>query len=313
MSNEFLADSLIDEVRLEGLLPQSDETSTASRIRSILNREQRLYLMTLLLKAREEYQTDFALVTKVSGTSRYRIPSRAVGAAIRRVLDVQSPADVPLYPISQDRLQSQGNLGSTTGEYYLDGNYLVLTSTPTSSGTLQIVYPRRFNRIVEADDAAEISAINTVTKAVTLTVPTTGSADVPEDFSSSETYDFIRGTPHFDILGTNEPATLAANVLTFTNALPAELAVGDFVALTGQTPISNAPLELQDVLIYKAAYAYLSSGGDANKAGMVEKRWQAAEANALSLISPRVKDAEGFLINFNAPGWTRGRFRRWGR
>lgn len=81
------------------------------------------------------------------------------------------------------------------------------------------------------------------------------------------------------------------------------------MALATETPICNAPLELQDVLVYRAVAVHLQSRGD--------PKWQAAKAlldeakdNALSLIQPRSQDEAKALINYNAPGWQRVPVRR---
>lgn len=311
-SSEYLADELIDSVREEGLLPDADEESTTPKIRRILNREQRLYLMTLLLKAREEYQCDSITVAVVSGTARYALPSRAVAASIRRVERVAA-SPIPLYPVSQDRLQSLGGSAFGTGDYYLDGNYLVLIETPSSTDTLRVVFARRFNKVVAGEEACVVTDFDADAKTVTLALASDDDVTAPPDaFTATGSYDFIRGTPHFDLLAEDSAATaLASNVLTFSS-LPGELAVGDFVALAGQSPVANMPLEVQDVLVLKAVHSYLSGGKDGNAANLVKERLAQAEADLLSLISPRVADSPKFFINFSAPGWNRLRW-RWRR
>jgi hypothetical protein len=98
-------------------------------------------------------------------------------------------------------------------------------------------------------------------------------------------------------------------VLTFTNALPDGLVVGDYVALAGQTPICQAPLELHDILAFRACVKHLTSRGDPKLAGMIEDL-KAMRDDALSLLQPRVQGSAKVLINPNAPGWNRGFARR---
>ncbi len=154
-------------------------------------------------------------------------------------------------------------------------------------------------------------SVNTGTKQVTLVMPSDETSGVPESFVSGLEYDFIRGTPHFNVLAANHEATVASNVLTFTDDLPDDLAVGDFVALAGQTPIVNVPLEFQDVLVIKAVYSYLSGSGDTVKTPMAGERWKQAEKDVLALCMPRVSDTPQLVINYYGPGWGRGIRRRW--
>jgi hypothetical protein len=301
VASAYLADDLITAVQEEGLLPASDESSLTTKVRRILNREQRLYLQALLQKAREEYQTDWATLSVVAGTTEYRIPTRAVGAAIRRLEDTTNGTAV-LYPV--DSLRAGQPYG--TGDFYVKGNKLVLVATPTDSATLRVVYARRFNQIVAATEAREITAFNLSTGALTL------ASTKPTAFTTSRTYDIVRGTPHFDVMAKDVACSVASGTsLTLTAAdLPSDLAIGDYVSLAGETAICNAPLELQDVLVLKACHSYVASGGDAGKAALLKERLVQAEMDALNLITPRVKDTPPLLINFHAPGWNRGHFRR---
>lgn len=310
-SSEYLADELIDAVREEGLLPASDEESTTPKIRRILNREQRLYLAAFVRRAREGYFEDADTLTVVAGTTRYRLPTRATAAAVTLVEEVTSSTTRVLVPLTRKGAASEAaSLG--VGDFYFDGNYLVLVATPTSSASLRITYQRRLNKVVAAEEACVVLGKNTILKTVTLALASDDSnTTLPDTFVNGVVCDFIRGTPHFDVLAKDNAATVASNVLTFEDELPTELEVGDFVALAGETPVANMALELQDVLVLKAVHSYLSGGKDANAASLVKERLTQAEADALTLLTPRAKDTPPMVQNFYAPGYNR--FRRWRR
>jgi hypothetical protein len=92
--------------------------------------------------------------------------------------------------------------------------------------------------------------------------------------------------------------------MTFTADLPDELAVGDYVALAGETPIVNAPVEAQDLLLARATYVYLLARGDA-KAMAAREYLADVEARALPLIKPRTEGNEEVILNFHGVGWNR--------
>lgn len=299
MPSGYLASVLVDAVRETGQLPRSDESSTTSKIIGIMNREQRLYLTSLLLRAREEYHVATVTVTVTAGTSAYAIPSRAVAAGLKSVELVVAGGNRILNPIAPETATTYGSAG--TGDYYLQGNSLVLLNSG-ASGSLLVKYFRRLNKIVPAAETAEIASINTTTKAVTL-------VSRPSTMTGSATYDFIKGTPHFDVLDIDLAATQVGLVLTFAVALPASLAVGDYVALAGETPICNAALELQDVLVMRAVFKYLRGNKDP-AAAEAKADADEAEKDALSIICPRVETDTKPIQNFNAPGWNRYRRRR---
>lgn len=311
--SEFLADTLLIEAAKEaGMLLKAGEDAITSRLRGIINREQRLHLSALLRKAREGYLEDSATIATVAGTTRYRLPTRAVAAAVSLVEEVTGSTTRILVPLSRKGaagMEAQAGVG----DFYFDDNYLVLVATPSVAGSIRLAYQRRLNKVVAATAACVVTGINTVTKAVTMVLASDGAtATLPTTFTSSATYDFVRGTPHFDVLGKDLAATVAANVLTFAATLPTELAVGDFVALAGQTPVANVPLELQDVLVLRAVYLSLAGNGDP-QTGAWKALLDEAEADALVLMSPRAKETPPTFQNLHAPGYNRMRnFRRYG-
>lgn len=299
----YTADELLTAVRDSGLLPSSEESAQSTKLLALMNREQRLYLAQLLLSARESYQVTSVDTSVALGATRVRLPSKAIGAAIKRVEKVQSNGDLALLtPFNDDRKDERGQF-SGPGDYYLEGNHLVFFEALAAAATLRITYFRRMNTLVLAESAGRVASFNSGAKTVTLT-------SVPTGWSGTQSYDVIQGSPHFDTLAASESASLAGSVLTFTNALPSELAVGDYVALAGETPICQAPLELHDVLVARTTYMWVKAKGDP-KVSVAKEALDEVRALALSLIQPRVTSSAKPLINFNAPGWNRTR-RRWG-
>lgn len=302
MPSKHLASVLVDAIRDTGLLPAADSVTTTAKLIALMNREQGVYLMRLLQSAREEYQSTSEDVAVVSGQTRYRLPSRATASAVKLVALVDTAGnELTLHPVERGQVEKERVYGAG-GDYYFEGNCLVLIRAATE-GSLRFVYARRFNTIVPAEEAAEISTI--VGNVVTL-----AGSSVPEDFPTADTaYDFVQSAPQFDVLAVDQSATRSGQVLTFAAAPPADLAVGDYVALAGETPICNAPLELHGVLVLRAVLVHLVARGDARAQGAADLLKQERD-DALALIQPRAKDTAHVVQNFNAPGWSNGRIRR---
>lgn len=301
MANEYLAESfLISAMQDTGVIPSAESGLTA-RLFGFMNREQRVYLTRLLLSVRESYRVATVDVTLVAGTTSYPIPSRAVGAKLKLVelLDAQGSPTRPLNPIDSSQVYESGLRGGP-GDFKLQDNSIVFLASPTG-GTMRLHYFRRLSRLVSADSAMEITSFSAGAKTVTGTI---GTGPALSNFTSTAHYDLIRGAPHFDVLGADLSATISGSTLTFATALPSDLAVGDFVALAGQSPICNAPLELHDVLAQRALVSYLESQGDP-KAQVAGKTLDRMREDALAILSPRVEDTPTKLINYNGPGWLR--------
>lgn len=296
--NPYLASSLIQALRDEGMIPPSDLTATTRKLLGFLNRSQRVAITDLLQSAREEYQYATQDITLTSSRT-YPIPTRSVVSGLAMVLHIGSGDSNtngrPLNKIQPDQVHAH-RMARVGAAYFLDGNNLELTHE--LSGTLRLKYIRRLNVIVPASECGEVDSINTGTKTVTL-------VSVPSDFSSTETYDFVQGQPQFNLLGESLTATLSGSDLVFDDALPDDLAEGDYVALAGCTPICQAPVELHDVLTQDALTTYLQATGDP-KAAVAEQQLAKVRGAALSLISPRVQAPSEVLVRYGGPGWRRG-------
>jgi hypothetical protein len=297
-------------MRRAGKLPPHDQAGTAAALLSKLNAEQRLYLTRLLSSTREQYRQAYYDVTTTAALKRYAIPARAVAAGIVSVAKVESSgARLPFKFFADYRVHEANN--PTAGDCYLEGNELVLYADPGVI-TLRVTYCRRLSELVLEASARAITAINTGTKTITI-------AAAPSTFTGRTTMDLVKGTPHFDTYGIDLACSSigsGATSVVFTNTLPTNLAVGDYVCLPGETPVCNAPWELHDVLVHKAAHAWLIERGDQRAAGLAELLWGrdgqgGMEADAMSLLSPRVETNSKPLINFSGPGWSRwnGRWR----
>ncbi len=307
-TNEYLVSELIAAVRDTGMLPEADEEENTARLLGFLNREQRLYLTRLLLSVRESYRVASVDVAVAAGQTSVRIPSRAVGAKLKRLewVIAGSPSR-PLNPMNSGDVFDTGLMGGP-GEFYLEDNSILFAAAP-GSGTLRVLFYRRLNKLVAAEEAGLIIDFD----ANTITLDDDADFVWPEAFTTGETYDLIQGRPHFDILGADLVVTArdtAAKTLTFAEPLPDDLVAGDYVALAGQTPICMAPLELHDVLVQRALEQYLKSQKDAAGAKSVTDTLKEMRDDALAILCPRIEDPPMALINYDAPGWNRGRRHR---
>ncbi len=303
MASEFLASVLlVDAMRDIGMLSSQDESATTPRLLGHLNRERRVWLAKLMMSVREGYNKTAEEVDVESGATRVRIPSAAVGAKIDKLEVSNGSGGWAKLNETSARTQGDSADSASDGQWYFLDNHVYFVSALASASTVRFTYVRRSNRIVDADDTREVSTFGATT--VTL-----AGSDVPADFlTTATTYDIIQGTPHFDVIATGVSATRSGQVLTFASGvLPDELVAGDYVAISGETPIVQAPVELQDVLCYRAVFQYLRSIGD-QKAELVKQDLMEMEQAAISILTPRAEGHDRFVINYNAPGW--GRFIR---
>lgn len=262
--------------------------AAAADILARLNESLQEQLLPAILRTRERHFIAPKDSTVSSGTATYAIPSRALGGRLFDVVLVRSGSDNSEKPLtrkeSYDLPYFNQTTQSVTGEpafFVVEGNNLVLWPTPGATYTLRMKYHRRPNYLVATSAVATITAINTGTKTITASL-------VPNTWTSSLTFDFIKGRPHFDALSEDQAATnVTSTTVTFSATLPTGLVVGDHVCLAGESPVAQVPFETHALLAQAVATDMLIAQGDP-MAAQSQAKLKELEDNIGVLVSPRV-------------------------
>jgi hypothetical protein len=263
---------LLESIKNRAAVPEDQTNFPDSTLLTIADEETRSLLMPSILKYREEWMTYGYNHSLTASQSAYRLPYRAFGGKLRLLYyqDTQGNKAFPVR-ITPERMQEFSGNHTTSGyptHYYMQHGSVVVEPTPTvTSGTLVMTYYRRPSELVATTAVATITAINTGTGVVTL-------SGVPASWVSSTIalvpYDFVRAKPEFDALAIDQTPTASGSSTTLTfSSLPTDLAVGDYVALAGKTPIPQVPADLHPILAQLVANRVLESLGflDELKAG----------------------------------------------
>jgi hypothetical protein len=141
---------------------------------------------------------------------------------------------------------------------------------------------RRPNNICLTSAAGQVSVINTLTNEVTL-------LNCPTTWVVTDTFDVIMGKPGFksradDATITNIDTT--TKVLTFTT-LPTGLAVGDWVALSGFSPITQIPYEVFNILEQRVVIKMLEEMKDSEGLKNAADVYKDMTDKFRTLVSPR--------------------------
>jgi hypothetical protein len=237
------------------------------------------YLLPLLRKVREDYylqETDFTIA---SGAD-YRIPYRAAGAALRDIQLISSGGDVKHPPrITIDELDDETT--GTWGVYFFGGVVRLLEIEPSEYPTLRMVYYLRPSSLVDPSAVGVVQSFDATAKTVTL-------VSAPAAFSGITSWDIVRAKPGFDMLAFDKAGTLAGTTITFSTALPADLAVGDYVCLPEQTPVPQIPAEFFSLLVERMVFRFAQGQGDTEAAQLAASVATRLEADAVSLVRQRL-------------------------
>lgn len=292
----FDTSELLQQIRDKAKGPSGTPSGWADAdLLRMVNSELLSVLAPQLMEKREEYLHTTKDYTMTAGTAGYLIPTRAVLGGLRNLGAVATDGVYrDLTPLSQEEMD--GLKLTTTGKpsrYYLEASTIQLYPVPDAAETLRVKYVRRPSRIV----AANTSTVGVVSSKTATVVTLT--ATKPTTFTTSSPLDFIQGTPHFDALADDKTPTVASGTsITFAaGVIPSSLVAGDYLALAGESPVVQLPVEVFYLLAQRVANALMRNWDQVGlKAGEEEE----ARLNALvlgSALSPRNRGAAPSLIS----------------
>jgi len=291
----WTTDDLVAEVKLRCGWPSAGGFMTDAEILTIADSEMSGTVAPLIRRAREEFWVTTAPdVALVSGQSEYRVPSRALGSALRDVLiakgdTLYSAPELP--PEEEHRFKTNAGPWHSPFGYFLQGSYLRILPTPTSSDcSLRIKYYRRPSKLVPLSSTAKVSSASGTT--------ITTEATVPSAWGTSETVDIIDSLSPYDSLGDDIAGTsIATTNVTVAAGVPSSVKAGDYVSLEGTTPVPQIPDAVRPVLVLATMRGCLDAAGDNEDAAKAEAQLNRQAARIGGLIEPRVTGERPVVIN----------------
>jgi hypothetical protein len=179
--------------------------------------------------------------------------------------------------------------------YWFEGNNIkIIDPNSNVNNILRVFYEQRPNYLISEADAGQITSIDT--GANTITLSNANASWV----SGTTTFDITQQKPQFTLLMQDEPATIAANVLTFTNPISTNVQVGDWVAEANCSPIAQIPLEFQNVLCQSVVVKCLEALNYSDKSVAARIKYEQMAQSALDQISPRANKQPEYLVNRNS-------------
>jgi hypothetical protein len=270
---------LITRVKRRGVIPVAQATWLDADFLETADDEILSYLVPLVRRVREDYylqETDFT----VSDGAEYRLPYRAAGAALRDLQLITSGGDVKHPPrITIDELDDEA-VGAW-GAYFFGGVIRLLEVEASDYPTLRMVYYLRPSALVAPSAVGVVQSFNATAKTITLVA-------APAAFTGITSWDVVRAKPGFDMLAFDKAGTIVGTTITFSTALPADLAVGDYVCLPEQTPVPQIPAEFFSLLVERMVFRFAQGQGDTEAAQLAASVATRLEADATSLIQQRL-------------------------
>jgi hypothetical protein len=304
MEVDYTITTLIASVKRRCSVPTAQSLFQNTDFASLLSEEMQSIIVPIIMSEQEDYFIHYKDLTIDGTTKEFRIPDRAIGGKLK---------DVGFYNASGDTLNlrprlsiddygnRRGNFVSDLTGYYLRDNKIVFKPAPTNTGdSLRVYYYRRPSNLVQLSETGKITNID----GQTVTIDT-----VQSTWGSSNTFDLIRGRGMFQSLGDELAATLpSSSSLTFTETLPTDLAVGDYVALAGKSPIAQIPYESHHLLAQLGAIKINEALGDMQGMQMAQSKYDILANAMIRTINNRVDGSPRKVLNRNGIFSTNGAF-----
>ena len=318
--------ALVASVKRRASVPTTQALISTQDILDIANEEMQGYVVPCLLAERSEYlvatvnyklpdtsgsYTDAGLLDALldmplvgdplvadglffgNATDRiaFRLPERAIGSKLRALQLIDTKGMPWVYPnIGMDQIPSS-NWG-----YWIAGNIVTMwnNNLPLAQTwyAARVSYYQRPNTLILPSACGVVRSYDFDAKTVTL------SATPPATFTTSATFDVVKAKPGFECLSSDQTVTLVAgSTLTFENALPDNIAAGDYVCLATEAPVAQVPVEFHPLLQQATAVKVLQTISDYEALERATVLLGRMESDAKALVAQRVDGAPAQVIN----------------
>lgn len=309
MSIDYTTDQIISDMKQIASLPTSQKLYENENFVRFLDLKLRSSLVPLILRVRQDFylsSTDFSITSTTSATNAYAIPTNAIGMKLKRVVLVDGSGnerELPRIHLNDLSVTYYTDYQRFYG-YYIQDNAVKLYKDDAYIGqTLRMYYFRRPNSLVQNSEAGQIQTING--NLVTL-------ISAPTSWTTANTFDAIANYPGFKALGEGLTITNKSGFdLTFTS-IPSTLAVGDWIALSGESPIPQIPYDSFPMLAQIGVMKALEGLGDKSGLQTAINDYADMRKDFTGLISDRVEDQQQKVLSRQGV-WKEGSNRIWGR
>jgi len=298
MATEYEAAYHIEQARIRGGIPQTDSRFTDARMLALLTAEMQGAVAAMVHAAKSDHGVVPHKVTATANTQRYTLPPSAFANTLRDVYWLsQDGRAVPLHQISaaDPRVYIYNEQTGTNPLFYvLQGSTLALYPTPSVAGTLAMPYYARPSTLVDRAAVATCDDVNRTGNDYTVIY----NSDPPTGLDTDCTIDVVRASPGFESVATSVSATVqldtpSAGFTTYTFTTEGTVSTGDYICVTGHSPVPQLPVELFPLLHARTAYVAVPSTGDSSQAAnALAAQVEDLTRRAADFLRPRVESAD---------------------
>lgn len=306
------SDDLIASIERRILVPLNQSTFSEQDFLDFASEEMNLGIVPMVISNHEDYYVYPENVQLVANQTSYDIPYRAIGNKLKDVFLLDAAGN--LFEMTRVQKSDTTNsadvthyLSNNLSRFYVENNQVVLTCDadvvdPTYS--LKFTYYLRPNALVPNDEVSQVVSVDRNTGIITVDA-------VPDKFleqnldGSAKEIDFIKAKSPHKIMDYDVTVTAfdqnAATITMDPADIPADLAMNDIIAMSGETCIPQIPSDLHVLLAHRVATRILESLGDTEGLQNANQKLKELEMKSGLLVTNRVDDAPKIINNKNSP------------
>ena len=229
----------------------------------------------------------------------YRLPNRIFGPIVDVVIVDSTGDEVSMGTLDVRDLGHHTASGRRTFDHFLQGDFVRLYPTPSSTqDTLRVKYYRKPNSLVLVANALQVTATTLASNLLTF------GSDPDTLFDAADEVDVIsNGNSHSLLTYENAIATFPVDNVsaTLTDDISAsQIEAGDWMVATGSTPVLPVPDELLTALVRRVASECLRSAGERDAAMQEEERADKAWTDAEALLRDRSEAEPKTIVTRNS-------------
>lgn len=272
---------LVNSIKINGAVPENEADFSDEVILSLADEVMQQTLLPVIMAVKEEYFVFEQAFPVIGGKKSYRLPSRSIGGVLRDVMLERGSCVSSLGQINpEDITTSQQGIPSA---FYMQSSSLVLYPTPsnTDGSILNLKYFIRPAMLTPVSNASRVATIDTLTNTITIQA-------MPTVFQVASVLDFTKGTAHYETLSIGHSVSSLVGTTLQLSSLPADLEVGDWVSLSGYSPVPSIPEDYHGVLALLTASKILQSLGQSDQEATLIAKAEASLVRLGAILSPRV-------------------------
>lgn len=292
---------LLPQLRLLPLMPSVQALFSDSDLLSFLNMEMNSKIYPLIDNQQSEYFVYRDDIPYDSSVLIYDFPTRALAGKLRSVSFVDAnDNEVRLPQLRPEDIMSNVNstglaINPALWGFYVENNKIRTYLSSVNGGnnnykTLRLRYIRQPNQLVANTAAAQVALVSGNNVTVTA---------LPSTYTTSVTYDAISQTPNFNALQDDMVCTNISSLTMTFSSVPSTLAVGDWICLSGQSPIAQIPANPGlNLLLQLGAAKALEVAGDVQGYNIAMSQAATMKEYFISVLTPRI---DGNVIRLTTP------------